>query len=348
MKLTKERLEEVLWKFEGIKVAVVGDFYLDRYIAGSMESISREAAVPVVRIQSDFYSPGAAGNTACNLSSLGAEVFAIGIVGPDFSGEFMKKELAARGVIPEHLLSDPNRHTPTFNKVYASSYHGKKQQVARFDQENDSPIGPEAEARLIKALERISADCHAIVAADYAEVPDTNVLTEKMRVKVASLTAERSILSVGDSRDSIGKFVGFSVLVPNDYEAAMAAGVYRPHESDRITQETVLEAGKKLREVTRCQTVVITQGERGMTMFPEAGEPVCVPTVPCTGEVDGTGAGDTVCAAITLSLAAGADMTEAAELANIAGGTTVKKIGTTGTPTHDEILAAFDALGDSA
>ena len=347
MKLTRERLEEVLQKFESMKVAVVGDFYLDRYIAGSMESISREAAVPVVRIQSDSYSPGAAGNTACNLSSLGAEVFAVGIVGPDFSGEFMKKELSARAVITEHLLSVTTRHTPTFNKVYASSYHGKKQQVARFDQENDSAIGAEAEGRLIEALERISADCHAIVAADYAETPDTNVLTDRIRMKVASLTAEKGVLSVGDSRDSIGKFLGFSVLVPNDYEAAMAAGVYRPHESDRITQETVLEAGKKLREVTRCQTVVITQGERGMTMFPEAGEPVCVPTVPCTGEVDGTGAGDTVCAAITLALAAGADMTEAAELANIAGGTTVKKIGTTGTPTHDEILAAFDAIGDS-
>jgi rfaE bifunctional protein kinase chain/domain len=348
MKLTRNRLEEILQKFESLKVAVVGDFYLDRYIAGSMESISREAAVPVVRIQSDSYSPGAAGNTACNLSSLGAKVFAVGVVGPDFSAEFMKKELSARGVTTEHLLSVTTRHTPTFNKVYASSYHGKKQQVARFDQENDSPIGAEAEGRLIEALERISADCHAIVAADYAETPDTNVLTDKIRLKVASLTGEKGILSVGDSRDSIGKFVGFSVLVPNDYEAAMAAGVYRPHESDHITQETVLEAGRKLRELTRCQTVVITQGERGMTMFPEAGEPVCVPTVPCTGEVDGTGAGDTVCAAITLSLAAGADMTEAAELANIAGGTTVKKIGTTGAPTHDEILAAFDALGDSA
>ena len=132
--------------------------------------------------------------------------------------------------------------------------------------------------------------------------------------------------------------------MPNDYEAAMAAGVYRLHESDHISDETALLAGSKLKDLTRCETLFITQGERGMMVFPTAGEPIRVPTAPCTGEVDGTGAGDTVTAAVALSLAAGADIIEAAELANLAAGTTVKKLGTTGTPTYDEILAAFDAL----
>ncbi|NQT82961.1 hypothetical protein HQ563_08055 [bacterium] len=348
MKLSRQGLKEILQKFRGIKVAVVGDFYLDRYISGSMESISREAAVPVVRIQSDLYSPGAAGNAACNLSSLGAEVIAIGVIGPDLSGEIMKKELSARGIGTEHLLPAAGRHTAAFNKVYASSYHGKKQQVARFDRENDSPIGPEAEARVVESLELASGGCHVIIAADYAEIPDTGVLTKAILAKVASLGRERNVLSVGDSRDRIAEFAGFSVLVPNDYEAAMAAGVYRPHESEHISDETVLNAGSELRRLTGCHSFAITQGERGMTVFSAAGEPIRVPTAPCSGEVDGTGAGDTVCAAIALSLAAGADIIEAAELANLAAGTTVKKLGTTGTPTHEEILAAFDALGGSA
>ena len=189
MKLTRERLEQLLGNFCDVKVAVVGDFYLDRYISGSMESISREAAVPVVRIQSDFYSPGAAGNAACNLSSLGAKVMAIGVIGDDVSGEIMKKELGARGIETEHLFPVATRHTPTFNKVYASSYHGKKQQVARFDQENDSPIGPQAEARIIEKLDIVSNDCRAIVAADYAEIPDTGVATRAVLEKVASLSA---------------------------------------------------------------------------------------------------------------------------------------------------------------
>jgi rfaE bifunctional protein kinase chain/domain len=347
MRLTRERLNEILEKFRGVRVAVVGDFYLDRYISGSMESISREAAVPVVRIESDFYSPGAAGNTASNLSSLGAEVMAIGVIGPDISGEVMKREFAVRGIDTEHLIEVTGRHTPTFNKVYASSYHGKKQQVARFDQENDSPIGGEAEARIVEALEQVSGECQAIVAADYAEIPDTGVLTRAILKKVASLSRERGILSVGDSRDRIGEFTDFAALVPNDYEAAMAAGVYRPHESRHITQDTVFVAGTELKELTRCRALVITQGERGMTVFPAAGEPVCVETVACIGEVDATGAGDTVTAAIALSLAAGADIIEAAELANLAAGTTVKKLGTTGTPTPDEILSAFDALPGS-
>ncbi len=344
LKLTKERLEELLQKFQGIRIAVVGDFYLDRYISGSMESISREAAVPVVRIQSDLYSPGAAGNTACNLASMGAEVLAVSVVGDDLSADIMRKELGNRDIHTENLISVATRHTPTFNKIYASSYHGRQQQVGRFDQENDTPIGEEAEGRIIQALDAIASDCGAIVAADYAEIPGTGVATKRILDKVASLTREKNIASVGDSRDRIGEFSDFTVLVPNDYEAAMAAGVYRPHESRHISEETVLAAGRKLSEITRYKTLIITRAERGMTVFLEAGEVVDVPTAPCEGEVDATGAGDTVTAAIALSLAAGGDIVEAAEMANIAAATTVKKLGTTGTPTHDEIVASFEAV----
>ncbi len=344
MKLTRKRLEEILGKIRGIKVAVVGDFYLDRYISGSMEAISREAAVPVVRIETDFYSPGAAGNAACNLSSMGAEVSAVGVVGEDLSGEIMKGELGKRGIKTEHLIGAAQRHTPTFNKVYASSYHGRKQQVGRFDQENDCPIGAQAEKSVIEALDQASRECRAVVAADYAEIPDTGVCTKRILEKVAALTREKNVLSVGDSRDRIAEFAGFSVLVPNDYEAAMGAGVYRPHESKHISDETVLCAGRELKELTLCQTLVITRGERGMTVFPTTGKPIHVPTVPCTGEIDATGAGDTVTAAIALSLAVGADIVEAAELANLASGTTIKKIGTTGWPTPSEILSAFASL----
>jgi rfaE bifunctional protein kinase chain/domain len=343
LKLTKERLQELLAKFQGAKIVVVGDFYLDRYISGSMEAISREAAVPVVRIQSDVYSPGAAGNTACNLASMGATVIAVSVLGEDLSAEIMKKELAKRGIDTDHLLLVDTRHTPTFSKVYASSYHGKKQQVGRFDRENDSPIGEKAEARIVEVLEMISDECGAIVAADYAEIPGTGVATKPILDKVAALTRTKGIISVGDSRDRIGEFSDFTALVPNDYEAAMAAGVYRPHESLHISDETVLIAGRELSEITHCQMLIITRAERGMTAFAGTGKPIDVPTMPCGGEVDATGAGDTVTAAIALCLAAGADVVEAAELANLAAGTTVKKIGTTGWPTSDEILSAFES-----
>ena len=346
MKLTDERLRELLEKIQGMKVAVVGDFYLDRYISGSMESISREAAVPVVRIQSDLYSPGAAGNTACNLASMGAKVFAVSVLGDDLSADIMRKELGKRGINTDNLISIATRHTPAFNKIYASSYHGRKQQVGRFDQENDSPIGSEAETRLLEVLDSLSDECPAIVAADYAEIPGTGVATQAILQKVAALTRTKNVLSVGDSRDRIGEFCDFSVLVPNDYEAAMAAGVYRPHESKHVSEETILVAGRELSENTRCQTLIITRAERGMTVFTGGGKPIDVPTTPCVGQVDATGAGDTVTAAIALSLAAGADVIEAAELANLAAGTTVKKLGTTGWPSPSEISSAFEEIHD--
>jgi rfaE bifunctional protein kinase chain/domain len=346
LRLTRERLEETLREFQGVKVAIVGDFYLDRYISGSMEAISREAAVPVVRIETDSYSPGAAGNTACNLASMGADVVAVGVIGDDLSGRIMREELASRGIDAENLLAVSSRHTATFNKVYASSYHGKKQQVGRFDQENDTPIGSKAEARIIEILKRLSTDCRVIVAADYAEIPDTGVVTKAILKEIEALSRGRGLLSIGDSRDRIAEFCGFSVLVPNDYEAAMAAGVYRPHESRNISDEVVLVAGRELHEITHCDTLCITRGERGMTVFPSTGNIISVPTMPCTGEVDATGAGDTVTAALALALSAGCDIVEAAELANLAAGTTVKKIGTTGSATHNEILAALDSLSD--
>jgi bifunctional ADP-heptose synthase (sugar kinase/adenylyltransferase) len=133
------------------------------------------------------------------------------------------------------------------------------------------------------------------------------------------------------------------IVVPNDYEAAMAAGVYESHTSHAIADSVVLSAGEKLRQMTG-RPVFITRGERGISLFGDAGRHSLVSTVALDGEIDATGAGDTVASAIAAALCAGASLQEAAELANLAGRITVGKIGTTGVASPEEIMACHALL----
>ena len=343
MTLSIEELIQMLDGFEGRKIAVLGDFYLDRYIWGNMEAISREAPVPIVRIEHDVYSPGAAGNTALNVRALGGAVYVVGVIGEDISGEIMRREFARRGIDDAALLTDRNRHTPTFSKIYAASYHGKRQQVARFDRENEGGIATDAEEELLRRVEDVLDEADALIVADYAEVPGTGTITDGILQAVGWIARARSKPSVGDSRDRIAEFAEFTAVVPNDYEAAMAAGVYRPHSSGDIHDDTVIESGERLLERIGGEAVLVTRGERGMTVFRKEGW-IHVPTVPAQGEIDVTGAGDTVTAVIALALSGGVDLVRAAEIGNLAGAVTVGKLGTTGTATKEEIVEMYRRL----
>ena len=338
MPLSTEELTRTLDGFKGRKIAVLGDFYLDRYIWGNMEGISREAPVPIVRVEHDVYSPGAAGNTALNVRALGAEVYAVGVVGEDIAGEIMRREFAQQGIDDTALLTDSARHTPAFSKIYAASYHGKRQQVARFDRENEDGLSPSIEKALLDRLEEVLGRADALIVADYAEVPGTGTITDRVLQEAGRTAQMRGTPSVGDSRDRIAEFAKFTVVVPNDYEAAMAAGVYHPHTSGDIDDKTVLESGRHLLDRTGGESVIVTRGERGMTVFREEGW-THVPTVPAQGEIDVTGAGDTITAVISLALASRVDLAYAAEIGNLAGAVTVGKLGTTGTASRGEILA---------
>jgi len=340
MALSIEELARILDGFEGRRIAVLGDFYLDRYIWGNMEGISREAPVPIVRVEQDVYSPGAAGNTALNVRTLGASVYAVGVIGEDIAGEIMRREFARRGIDDTVLLGDGERHTPTFSKIYAASYHGKRQQVARFDRENESGLSPAMEEALLDRLEETIHRADALIVADYAEVPGTGTVTDRVLREAGQIAQAGGTPSVGDSRDRIAEFAKFTVVVPNDYEAAMAAGVYHPHTSGDIDDETVIESGGRLLNRTDGESVIITRGERGMTVFQGEGW-THVPTVPAYGEIDVTGAGDTVTAVIALALASGIDLVRAAEIGNLAGAVTVGKLGTTGTATKEEVLEMY-------
>ena len=343
--LTVERLRTILDQFPRLKVAVFGDFYLDRYGTGTMEAISREAPVPIVRLrhrESNRYSPGGAGNTACNALALGARVEVVSAVGDDLYGREMRSQFHQLGIGADHLVLSPERVTPAFEKFYASAYHSELQQVSRIDMENDQPMSAPLEAQLREHLWHAVDRADVVIVADYVEVAGTGCVTDRVLKEVCAAAVRDRPLFIGDSRDRIGRFTHI-LGTPNDYEAAMAAGIYKPHMSQDISDQTVHQSGQVLTRALE-RELIITRGKRGMTVFDRDGHPTAVPAVPVTGPTDPTGAGDTVAAALAAALAAGASLTEAAEIGNLAARVTVQKLGQTGTASIEEIQAQWDDL----
>ena len=335
--LTERVLEEALKAFEGTRVAILGDFYLDRYIIGTVETISREAPIPIVQIEKDTYSPGAAGNTALNVCDLGVQTYVVSVIGEDVAGEIMQKEFAKRGVDTSGMIVAADRHTPTYNKIYASAFHGQMQQVARFDRENKTGLSPKVEDLLIEQVERTLDEMDAIVVQDQTEVRGTGVITDRV---IQTAARRKDKITVGDSRNRLTALKGLTAVVPNEYEGTVAAGVHKGGEEE-ITDEMVNQAGHRLLDILGSQYAMITRGEKGTTVFSKDKAPVLVPTVPAEGEIDVTGAGDTMTAAVAAGMAAGLSAEQAVALGNLGAGITVKKIGTTGTALPDELRAAL-------
>ena len=343
--LSRDRLQALLGRSGQIRLAVFGDFYLDRYGIGTMEAISREAPVPIVRLrhrESNRYSPGGAGNTACNVRALGAEVWAVSVAGDDLYGREMRSQFQQLGIHVDHLILSPERVTPAFEKFYASAYHSELQQVSRIDTENDRPMSASLEEQLRGCLWQAVSQVDVVIVADYAEVAGTGCVTDRVLQEISNASVQEQPLFIGDSRDRIGRFTHI-LGTPNDYEAAMAAGVYQPHMSQDISDETVQRSGEILTRALQ-RELIVTRGKRGMTVFDREGHPTAVPAVPVTGPTDPTGAGDTVAAALSTALAAGATLTEAAEIGNLAARVTVQKLGQTGTASTEEILAQWDEV----
>ncbi|MCF8035162.1 MAG: hypothetical protein K9K66_04160 [Desulfarculaceae bacterium] len=348
MSIDRDTLSDVLAKIKDTKICVVGDFYLDRYSLGIMEVISREAPIPIIRLKSQDstrYLPGAAGNVALNLADLGAQVSAIGIVGHDHNGRILTDILQERGIDTSGMVEVSDRLTGAFEKFYASAYHSRVQQVARVDTESAKAISSSQEQQIIDNIAAMLQVCDGLVVADYAEILGTGVVTDNVLAFLDKEITASGKVAIGDSRLRVDQFKGLT-CVPNDYEAAMAAGIYQSHTSHEIGGEVVIEAGKILVEKLHSD-LFITRGEKGIIFFDRQGAYTRVPTVPLDGEIDPTGAGDSVASAIAASLCAGASPVHAAEIANLAARVSVGKVGITGTAKPPEILATRQIIADN-
>ncbi|HPK71234.1 MAG TPA: D-glycero-beta-D-manno-heptose-7-phosphate kinase [Vicinamibacterales bacterium] len=303
---------EIVGRFASVEILVVGDLMLDQFVIGRVRRISPEAPVPVVEHDHDEHRIGGAGNVAHNIRALGARVALVGLVGTDAAADWLRAELAARGLDGAALVADPARPTTRKQRIVTT----RNQQVARVDFESDAEAGGAVERALIdRALGRLE-DAAAVVVSDYLK----GAVTRALVAAVVERARARSIPVLVDPKvPHLDYYAGTTVVKPNLVEAEMAA-----HMRIR-TDEDAGRAGRRFLERAGCRNVLITRGEHGMSVVTPA-EEAHYPAV-AREVADVTGAGDTVIGAVACALAAGADLAEAAQLANHAAGIVVGRFG---------------------
>jgi len=320
-----ERVPELLGRFPGRRVLVLGDAMLDRYIWGEVARISPEAPVPVVSVGSESLRLGGAANVAHNIRALGGEPILVAVTGEDEGGRSLRRGLEERGISTAHLVVAPDR--PTVEKTRVIARH---QQVVRIDREEIRDVeGPAREAlgaQLAAALPRVEA----IVISDYGKgVISASLLDQWLpRFRTAGPP-----VCVDPKETHFHSYRRVTVLTPNLAEASFAAG-------HRIRDLASLDAvGRTLLEQLDADHLLITRGEEGMSLFARGGARVDIPSV--GREVyDVTGAGDTVVGTLALALAAGGSMEEATRLANHAAGHVIREVGTA-TVAREELLESW-------
>ncbi len=307
-----EALEKDLKPLAGKSVLIVGDLILDHYLWGDVERTTPEAPVPIVRHERDSWGLGGAANVAQNVAALGGKALPVGVVGGDEEGERLKSKLRAAGISAGGAIKVPGRPTTLKTRVMSMG-----QQLLRIDREDVSPLPPEIVDKLIAAIRRSAKRCGAMLLSDYAK----GVLGPKVIAAAIQAGRDRGIPVLVDPKGhDYLKYRGADLLTPNLREASLAVGA-------PITDEEELRrAGRKLIKLCGLKALTITLGPEGMAVIRPRGKVIRIPAR--AREVfDVTGAGDTSIATLTLGLAAGLGLDDAATLANHAGGIVVGKLG---------------------
>jgi len=308
-----EKFLGLIDEFSRATVLVVGDVMIDEFIWGKVDRTSPEAPVPVVEVNRITHRLGGAANVAHNIRALGGRVLVAGMIGADDKGGQLVDMLRMLDVDDDGIQTDDKR--PTIIKTRIIAHH---QQVVRIDRESKDPIPPRVTDGILEYAESVIGDVHAIVLSDYGK----GLISERLVDRLVKLVKGRDIiLSVDPKVVNFPLYRNVGVVTPNHHEAGEAVGI------KIVDDETLLAAGGKLLGMLSCRYVLITHGERGMTLFGDDGSVVQIPTV-ALEVFDVTGAGDTVISALTLAAAAGASMKDAAIISNYAAGEVVGEVGT--------------------
>ncbi|HXJ03867.1 MAG TPA: bifunctional ADP-heptose synthase [Candidatus Acidoferrum sp.] len=327
------RLKRLIPKLRGKRIGVLGDLMLDRYLWGTATRLSPEAAVPVVDFVSQSECLGGAGNVAVNLAALGACVETFGAIGTDEAGRALQKCLRVENIVERGVVPDPKRVTTVKTRIIA-----RHQQVVRVDQERREPLRPETEKKLLGILFSALKKLDALVLSDY----DKGLITDDFADRVLSAAHQLKVpVFVKPKTSRLYAYRGARAIVCN----AKEAGFFVTRSLG--DEKSVEEAGRALLAHFGCSTVVITLGEKGMSVSEESSpRHLQIPATSfevtyarvgksgvergATGRqvFDVTGAGDTVLSVLSLAVAAGAPLADAAVLANTAAGVVVGKLGT--------------------
>ena len=325
-------LAEVVERFSGKHVVVLGDFVADAFQFGDITRVSREAPVLILKHRETRIVPGGGANAANNFAALGAKVSPVTAVGDDDAGDRLLATFREKKVDVSGIVRVKGWTTPTKTRFLAGWAHTVGQQVLRVDYEPGEPLGEATRKRLAQALAAKMRGADALAISDYG----FGVATPE-EVRGASDRAKREIPVTLDSRYQLTsyKHVGVTSATPN--EAEMEA---LHHTSIGSNLKELERCGEATREELKLKSLLVTRGRDGMALFQPGEKPRHIPVHGSDQAVDVTGAGDTVLAAYTLGLASGASPLEAAHIANIAGSLVVMKRGTA-TVSREELLEAI-------
>lgn len=286
---------------------------MDEFIWGRVERISPEAPVPVVQVDRESLMLGGAGNVINNVIALGGQAVLSGVIGHDAMGRELVRMLRKMNSPTHGLVVEDQRPTTIKTRVVAHS-----QQVVRVDREKCRPVAEDTIEQILASLKEQLSSIDAIVVADYGK----GVVTQSLMDGIRSIMHDSQVLLAVDPKiQNLALYRDVTVVTPNNQEAQAMSGII-------IEDEASLErAGDHLLRELECQMVLITQGEKGMTLFQHNDQSTQIPTV-ARKVFDVSGAGDTVISTFTLALAAGLTPQQAAVLANFAAGLVVAEVGT--------------------
>jgi D-glycero-beta-D-manno-heptose-7-phosphate kinase len=327
-----DRLRKLVEAFPKITVTVLGDLVADEFVFGEISRVSREAPVLILKHRERKIVPGGGANAICNLAALGVNVLPVGVVGDDEPGRQLLRAFRHNRIPVSGVLKDKSYTTVTKTRILAGFSHTAGQQVVRLDREPAEGPNSHLRRELILAAREYGRASDALLVSDYGYGAATPALLTAIREKRGLDKVPVTL----DSRHRMLEFSGITAATPNESEVEE---ILRIHIGDDWAR--LLAAGEQIVSEMNLESLLITRGKDGMVAFPRRHKAIDIPIFGSDEVADVTGAGDTVIAAFTAGIAAGATTEEAAHLANYAGGIVVMKRGTA-TVSQQELLQALD------
>jgi len=309
-----QELLNIINKFKEAKVLVVGDLILDEYFWGKVDRISREAPVPVLNVEKVNFHPGGAANVAYNLKVLADKVLLSGVIGDDDKGRCFKKILEEKGILTQGVFIDSTRRTTVKTRLFA-----KNQQMACVDFESRELITSDLENKILDYVKENIKNVDFIIISDYAR----GVVTPFLSKSIIDLARQENLLCFVDPRGwekDYLKYINCTSLSPNEEELAQAVNFHIEND------QQFFQAGKDLLEKMNSDSLLVTQGSKGMTLFEKNGI-IFVPALNKKAR-DISGAGDTALAVFALAKFVGASSKDALTISAKACSLAVGKIGT--------------------
>jgi len=310
--------DKIIEKIPVVTVLVIGDVMLDRYLWGSVKRISPEAPVPIVKVEKTSLVLGGAANVAANIVGLGGKAILVGVTGDDAEADALVELLEKSAISSESIVRVKNRPTTIKTRIVAHNQH-----VVRIDQETNESLAKEVADQIFDKIENLKSEFSIVVVSDYAK----GVLTDKLLSRLIKFgKSENKMILIDPKGKDFSKYKGATLLTPNRRETSEACGL--DDNIEESAEKLAEKAGKILLEKLSLDALLITRGEKGMTLL-QKGEDNSHLKARARKVYDVTGAGDTVIAAMAAALGTGVDFRRASEFANLAAGLVVEKVGTT-------------------